>query len=330
MSLEYLQMRNFINNSGTVKTAERKRNEMAEYQKIAALREQAKYDREERIRRRSSYREQTMTEMLEAALNAIYMTSLVENMMFTDDTKFLAESLVGKYIAERGGARAVLDEMRGKTYLLDTICEAVEEATEDAMNGDKKKETDDNKNCRGGECNDNEPMDPPDTEEAKQDMFEKLENEDDVESAVNIISQRISSAEEEFIKKNAEDKQKIEELVNDMNDRLKAAKRDPNVSEEEEENIEQEAAYKLKRNISNIREQRPHTIFEMFVRNLSSSIVQDDSQGMKNTYYTESGQLDVSTVVDATKCLYGFLEFANTIQLEHVNEEYIKKVLEEL
>lgn len=409
---DYLRVKKSIDNSSTLNAARKQRSELSEYENIRELVEQAKYGRKEKIRQRNQFREESLKEMLTAALNGIYMSALVESMMLTDHTKILAESMVPRYIEQSGGARAVLSKMRGKTYLLDTICEAVEEAAEKAEEEDKKekendkkeeekkdetdkgkddkKDTEENKDnpkkdkkekeedvdtsdtdtenssddidlgsdddvsdedddllddSEDGKEEDTpdvpETDDIPDVEEdpsidketldAKEDMFEKLENEEDVESAVNIIANRISSAEEEFIKKNAEDKQKIEDLVTDMNDRLKAAKKDPNVSEEEEEKIEQESAYRIKRNIADIRDSRPRGIFESFVRTLSSSIVEEQgSEGLKENYYNESGQLDISSVVDSTKCLYGFLEFVNTIQLEKVDERYITKVLEEL
>ena len=46
--------------------------------------------------------------------------------------------------------------------------------------------------------------------------------------------------------------------------------------------------------------------------------------------YSESGKLDIDRVVRSCKCLYGFLEFVNTIGLENVDKNYIEKIVTDL
>ena len=164
--------------------------------------------------------------------------------------------------------------------------------------------------------------------ETKEEMLDKLEKEEDTDTAIDIIAQRISKAEEEFIKKNAQDKQKIEDIVDNINDRINGAKADPNNSDEDVEEIEQEAAIEMKRKISKIRDDRPHTVFEMMVRQLSEGIMSD--QTLMEDYCDTNGKINMETVVEVTKCVYGFLEFVNTVQLEKVDEAYIKHVIESI
>ena len=319
MSIEYnnyAAVKDFIGNTYTENFNKRKAQEKNAVLEMAKAIESAKTKSERAAESYSSIREEMRHELLSTALNGIYMTSLGNCMTFTENTKLIAENLTDTYIRESGGAFEVLSKMKGKTYLLNTIYEAVEEEVEDASKEMDKEDEDTHNNV--------------DMDEKKEDMLEKLENEDDIEAAVNIITQRVCSAEEDFIKKNAEDKQKIEDIVSKMNERLQAVKRDPNVSEEEEQEIEQEASYENKRAISRIHNERPHTVFETFVNNLSSSIVRDESKSIRENYFTENGKLDIGNIIDATRCLYGFLEFVNTIQLEKVNESYIKKVIDEM
>ena len=165
--------------------------------------------------------------------------------------------------------------------------------------------------------------------ETKEEMLDKLEQEEDTDTAIDIIAQRISKAEEEFIKKNAQDKQKIEDIVDDINDRINGAKADPNNSDEDVEEIEQEAAIEMKRKISKIRDDRPHTVFEMMVRQLSEGIM-NDTGAINEEYTDENGKINMDTVVEVAKCVYGFLEFVNTCQLERVDEAYIKHVIESI
>lgn len=165
--------------------------------------------------------------------------------------------------------------------------------------------------------------------ETKEEMLDKLEQEEDTDTAIDIIAQRISKAEEEFIKKNAQDKQRIEDIVDDINDRINGAKADPNNSDEDVEEIEQEAAIEMKRKISKIRDDRPHTIFEMMVRQLSEGIL-NDAGAINEEYTDENGKINMDTVVEVAKCVYGFLEFVNTCQLERVDEAYIKHVIKSI
>ena len=167
------------------------------------------------------------------------------------------------------------------------------------------------------------------TAETKEEMLNKLEEEEDTDTAIDIIAQRISKAEEEFIKKNADDKQKIEDIVDGINDRINGAKADPNNSDEDVEELEQEAAIEMKRKINKIRDDRSHTVFEMMVRQLSEGIM-NDTGAINEEYTDENGKINMESVVEVAKCVYGFLEFVNTVQLEKVDEAYIKHMIENM
>lgn len=167
------------------------------------------------------------------------------------------------------------------------------------------------------------------TAETKEEMLNKLEEEEDTDTAIDIIAQRISKAEEEFIKKNADDKQKIEDIVDGINDRINGAKADPNNSDEDVEELEQEAAIEMKRKINKIRDDRSHTVFEMMVRQLSEGIM-NDTGAINEEYTDETGKINMESVVEVAKCVYGFLEFVNTVQLEKVDEAYIKHMIENM
>ena len=313
----FLREKNYGEGTYARKVELREQKAEEEHNRLLNLIEDAKERRNSALSSYYDFKERTLHEFTSTALKAIYMTALSETMMFTSNTKLIAESLVDKYITEHeDGVYGLLNKMREKTYLLNTIYEAVEEEAENSE--------------EDVEAENQETHDITDEKDKKENILNKMENEEDVEAAVNIIAQRISSAEEEFIRKNAEDKQKIEDLMKGMNERLQSAKRDPNVSEEEEQEIEQEAKIEIKAGIDNIHNERLHTVFESFVEKLSSSVVNENSNGMKELYFSEDGQIDIGSIVEASKCLYGFLEFVNTVQLEKVDSEYIKKVLAEL
>ena len=158
----------------------------------------------------------------------------------------------------------------------------------------------------------------------KEEMFKKLENDAEVTDAVDIIAKRISDAETEFIQKNAEDKKKIEQIVNKVDDRIKAvtdSDKDPEAKEEDIESTQQEAT----RMITDIKEKRFHSIFEELVKDNFDYIMKDVS--LKESYTDINGKINVAQIVESSRVMYGFLEFVNTIQLEKVNSEYILKVI---
>ena len=216
--------------------------------------------------------------------------------------------------------------------------EKKEDSKEDKKESSNDKEKDDESDEDDSEVDENIDMDDDSLEdnsnddltaETKEEMLNKLEEEEDTDTAIDIIAQRISKAEEEFIKKNADDKQKIEDIVDGINDRINGAKADPNNSDEDVEELEQEAAIEMKRKINKIRDDRPHTVFEMMVRQLSEGIM-NDTGAINEEYTDETGKINMESVVEVAKCVYGFLEFVNTVQLEKVDEAYIKHMIENM
>jgi len=260
--------------------------------------------------RAQTYHDALTEKLLSSALKGIYITALEQTTDMDADDYKLAESMVDKFIAENG-TYAILRKMEGKTYLLDTIKEAVEDAVADA----EEKADDSDKDLEEVPA------------EVKDDMFDKLEKEEDVNDAVQVISNRIAAAEEEFIKKNAEDKQKIEDIVNDINDRIQAVKDDVTKDEETKEDIEEGYRIEMNRKVNHIYENRSHTLFDHMVHETAMGISKDTT--LKDIY-SESGKIDIAKVVKSCKCMYGFLEFVNTIQLDKVNVDYINKVVKDM
>ena len=260
--------------------------------------------------RAAMYHEALTEKLLCTAFKGIYISALEETTSMSSDDYKLAETMVEKYVKENG-AFSILRKMEGKTYLLDFIKEAVEDAVKDS-----EEKADDM---------DRETEEVP--SEVKDDMFEKLEGEDDVNNAVQVISNRIAAAEEEFIKKNAEDKQKIENIVNDINDRIQAVEDDVTKDEESKADIEESYKIEMNKKVNHIYENRTHSLFDHMVHETAMGISKDAT--LKDIY-SESGKIDMAKVVTSCKCMYGFLEFVNTIQLDKVDVDYIHKVIKDM
>lgn len=200
----------------------------------------------------------------------------------------------------------------------------------DEENKEEEEIEDQDTNGEGGEA---DPMiddvpgkQPKAPESTKEDLFDQMEQEDDINSAVDLIAQRVQDAEAEFIEKNASDKKKIEKIVDNLGERLKGATEDPDKNPEKSSEIAEKEQLEATRMITSIREDRYHTVFEEMVKQNYDYILKHED--IKEDYTLENGNIDVAAIVESSKVLYGFVEFVNTIQLEDVNEKFIKNLLE--
>lgn len=404
---------------------------------------------------------------MQTALEAIYISALQKVSPLSEESEEIAKSLVEKYIKENGGAREIIRTRSGKTFLLDTIFEAVdsaaqrdielffeakdddekedkeekekkddepeadgseevdkediklgdadgdgvddaqdsdygtgsdndknEEASDSKEDSDEKEDKEDEKkeddkedksedeeeskeddddseednddeesvdveDLDKEEVEDNEEeeapaedpdLDEPDTAEtvaasqeeppvspeeepeveevptSKEELFDKLEDSEDVKDAVDIIAKRISDAETKFIEKNSEDKKKIENIVNKMQDRLDAVTQDEDSTPEDIEAEQNEAKLEATRLTNEIRNDRFHTVYELMVRDNLDYI--HKNQTLAESYKVD-GKIDMTRVMDNSRAMYGWLETVNTIQLDKVDERYIQNMIDE-
>lgn len=158
-------------------------------------------------------------------------------------------------------------------------------------------------------------------------IFDELDKEEEVQKAVQLISQRVASAEEDFIKRNAEDKKKIDDLLGKISDNIKTVEQISDNDSVKSE-IAQEHVMRYRRSIKSITENRPQSVFERMARKLTESVIKDPDA--RNIYLAESGRADVGNVVESTKVMYGFLEALRTLKLENVDAQYIENVLKSM
>jgi hypothetical protein len=263
----------------------------------------------------SEFCESVKTDLLDSAIRGIYIGALQENAALTDSGMLLADTLVKNYIKESGGATAVLSKISGKTYALDYIKAVVEGTYESIL-----EDTDEEAVADADEAG--EEVETP--EEKKSEMYDDLNKDEDINNAVNIIAQRITDAEQEFIKKNNEDKKALEDIAQKFSDRIKSVEEDPEAEPEDKEEVEQESSRLARRYSSDRRNNRTRNVFEQVVINLTETIVKNEDLMVQ---YTEDGKLDMGSVIESAKCIYGFLETVNTLQLQRVNATYIQEAL---
>ena len=217
------------------------------------------------------------------------------------------------------------------------------ESTEDMEDGENEDQQDAEAELTGESLDDEDVEDDDDEEvidntsldgentEPQGKIFDELDKEEDVKKAVALISQRVADAEEDFIQRNAEDKKKIDDLLGKISDNIKTVE---NLSDNDSEKsnteaeIAQEHTMMLKRQIKNITENRPQSVFEKMARKLTENVTKDSD--LRSIYLAESGRTDMASVVEHTKVMYGFLEALTILQLEKVDAAYIENVLKNI
>lgn len=163
--------------------------------------------------------------------------------------------------------------------------------------------------------------------EEKGKLFDDLNKEPDIKKAVNIIQQRVADAEEDFIKNNAEDKKKINDLITKVSNNVKTVE-NINDKNDDESKVAEESARIYNRKIEAIREARPLTIFEKMTRQLAGGLLKDEV--VKEQFIDENGKFDMGSVIEAAKVQYTFLETLNTLQLENFTEDKLNNILKEV
>lgn len=158
----------------------------------------------------------------------------------------------------------------------------------------------------------------------KSKIFDDLDKEEDVKKAIDLIRQRVADAEETFIKNNAEDKKQIDQLIDKISTSVKTVE-DLNDKDNPESKVAQEHARMYRNQINYIQNEKPHTIYEMFVERAAKDIVKDPV--IRESYIDESGSVDFGRILETAKIRYAFAETLNTLQLESVDSDYIKNII---
>ncbi len=163
-------------------------------------------------------------------------------------------------------------------------------------------------------------------------MMDELENEKEIKDAVELIRTRVANAEEAFIKRNQEDKQKIDDLLSKISKNVATVEKISSEDGEDSKEVEsakksmEESTLMYKKQINSIRDDKPMSIFEKMTRSISESIIRDPRK--VNMFINEATQTpDFGLITETSKVMYGFLETLNTLQLESVNSKYILNII---
>ncbi len=154
------------------------------------------------------------------------------------------------------------------------------------------------------------------------DFYNKLEQLD-YEQLTAAIQDKVSKAEEEFIKSNIEDKATMEKVAEDIKEKIDSVKAK---TDEEETAIKQEYARMYKSKISDMANKRK-SILEALVHRTCSSVLKDTSV---LEAYSNDGKLDTSKCIETAEIMYTFLEAVSTANIKSIDAVYLKQVLDSM
>ena len=304
MLKEQQQQNNDSLNSSTEKTESQKNLEKESKKEMEQYKNSKEYQRKESIKERTEFKNKLKSYLMESWLNYVFEHSLGNRKsVLSEDVLNLNKSLIKTFVNEEG-VDSLLTTMSYKSNLLAEVAKYINEAVEEELKEYDKEDTAPIINA-----------------DLQNNLYDKLDGSQDFEEISDTIRERVSLATQNFIQKNMVDKLDIKEIMNNTKERLSAVRTG---DDEKDEQISHEQTVKMKRAIKEINN-RPHSIFEQLVINLTEQVISDPK--IKEKFTTESGRLDMDGIVDRSISMYTMLEMVNALQLKDMDHEYIQSVI---
>ena len=304
MLKEQQQQNNDSLNSSTEKTESQKNLEKESKKEMEQYKNSKEYQRKESIKERTEFKNKLKSYLMESWLNYVFEHSLGNRKsVLSEDVLNLNKSLIKTFVNEEG-VDSLLTTMSYKSNLLAEVAKYINEAVEEELKEYDKEDTAPTINA-----------------DLQNNLYDKLDGSQDFEEISDTIRERVSLATQNFIQKNMVDKLDIKEIMNNTKERLSAVRTG---DDEKDEQISHEQTVKMKRAIKEINN-RPHSIFEQLVINLTEQVISDPK--IKEKFTTESGRLDMDGIVDRSISMYTMLEMVNALQLKDIDHEYIQSVI---
>lgn len=277
----------------------------------AAAREEAKLNAAKKKKVLVEFKTFVRNTLLES-----FIEDLVKPAVKYDTLEFeeqnLLHNLTKQFVNESGGAYSILAKAKERTYLLNSLAEAVNDKTEEIYTKTDKQDL-----SNIGISKDD-----------IDDFVKAINKEDNISKVKELIASRVTSAEAEFVNSNAADQEHIEEIIKTAQEKINKTNTDDTMDDNTKEAINNEAANLSKQAINNIRENKQRSVFDEMVHRFSKSIMKSD--GLRNVYCENSGSLNIHKVVNTVKCMYSILEAFAITKMEKIDEAYITNMLNEL
>lgn len=154
-------------------------------------------------------------------------------------------------------------------------------------------------------------------------FHDKLDDMSDEEVTKAIVA-KVTGAEEEFVKSTLDNKESLEQLAAQTQEKINNLKIK---NQDTQESIKQEYT-RMYKNRERELYGHPRGILENIVQKLSYGIMLD--QDARKQFTNESGRLDMNGIIDRAEVMYTFLEMVNTTKMKNVDSKYLKEVLDSI
>lgn len=236
------------------------------------------------------------------ALNSVLEASYMEGTSAT--LRKYGKSLINDFVQEEG-CLDLLNKFKSSTEFLSNVASIVESSYTEII----------------------EAVDPtnPDSfrvmDSSSKAFYDKI-SDLSVEKVSKEINKRVTDATNNFVKSNLEDKAKMEELAENIKEKIDSTKEK---NQEDEDNIKQEFANMYRRQINSITNSKNRTVLETMINHATKKVLKNES--LLESYQDESGKLDVNKIVESTAVSYTFLEMINTLNIKNINESVLKELI---
>lgn len=273
----------------------------------------ASYIREAAAKSKSKFIKESKDLMLAECIYKIFNESLQsilseeENAMVSEDLK---KAVVFNFIKENGGTNAMLDKFYMTNTLLSEIAKFVDHYHSIITTEACKKD--------GGRCMADDGYTyqiPSDVE----DNFYKDLNQADFGDVTIQISNRVVDAIDKFVTDNVDSMNNIKDILTTTRNSIANAK-GSKISESAMQNSAQ-------RQIASIKHNRHQNVFGAMMEQTAKAIMKDDD--LRDAFMTEAS-LDIGKIKAYCTVSYTMLETANTTNMIHVNEGYIKRMIDSI
>lgn len=226
-----------------------------------------------------------------------------------DDMALVRKNIVKNFIKENGSFN-IRNIMKKQSFNLKSMCEAEEVAE---LETEKK-----NREV----IHEEEPEDiknnikvfiPDETESDFCDALDKEDNDNEITDIGDHVRTYVSNSVEKFIIDNIEDKQKIKDVMTNVQDKVSTI----NTANDELDNELKEAAIKTSKQKIRKIEQRKKTFFEQMVRFVAKQAINTKNKNL----ITESGNIDMDKVVKVSEAMMTMMVLAEAIGYEYDEQE---------
>lgn len=283
--------------------------------KATLYREQAEYEqRANNILNRQNdiyMRDRAFTAFREDAKNYLVcgaMYHILENCISHDaNQRKIAKHLIESFVLEEG-ADNLLSRWSVKTPYLASVSNIVTETYANIMEA----------------CKDCDTKSFTIKPSEKNTFYDKLDGLS-VSRIIDRINDNVVKTTKDFVDSYAADKLKMEEMAQELADKLDKAKK---ISADAEEEIKQEHVNMYKYYNESMIANRTRNVLDEMVRRLSSSIVKSDS--IVTESFKDNGKPKMKDIIDSATTMYTFLEMVSVAKMKDINESYIQNVLDSI